>query len=169
MKAFSQQDKLYIYGKHTVREALTYMPSCVKKLYIHKDLLLVLDKQSLNHIKEYEIFKGNEVPRGVQKESVHQGIIAEIDQSQLLVPYKKFFDKYTIKEDSSMVVLAEIQDPHNVGAVIRSAAAFGIGGVCIPRHDQAQFSSTVAKVSAGMAFKVPLIDIGNVNSTHVMG
>ncbi|KKT58323.1 MAG: rRNA methylase [Candidatus Giovannonibacteria bacterium GW2011_GWA1_44_25] len=67
--------------------------------------------------------------------------------------------------DSSLVILGEIQDPQNVGAIIRSAAAFGVAGVLIPEHNQAPITGTVVKVSAGMAFRVPLVSIGNVNTT----
>ena len=61
--------------------------------------------------------------------------------------------------------MGEVQDPHNVGAVIRSAAAFGVKGVLIPPHNQAPVTGTVVKVSAGMAFRIPLVTISNVNST----
>jgi len=58
-----------------------------------------------------------------------------------------------------------LQDPHNVGAIIRSAAAFGISGVLIPEHNQAPITGAVVKTSAGMAFRVPLVAIGNTNNT----
>jgi 23S rRNA (guanosine2251-2'-O)-methyltransferase len=61
------------------------------------------------------------------------------------------------------VLLDELTDPHNVGAIIRSAAAFGAAGVLIPSHNQAPITGTVVKTSAGMAFRIPLIAIGNVN------
>ena len=63
-----------------------------------------------------------------------------------------------------MLILGEVQDPHNVGAVIRSAAAFGFAGVLIPPHNQAPVTGTVVKVSAGMAFRIPLVTISNVNA-----
>jgi 23S rRNA (guanosine2251-2'-O)-methyltransferase len=61
--------------------------------------------------------------------------------------------------------LGEVQDPHNVGAVVRSAAAFGLRGVLIPKHRQAGVTGTVVKVSAGMAFKIPLVEVANANRT----
>ena len=63
------------------------------------------------------------------------------------------------------MILDELNDPHNVGAIIRSAAAFGISGVLIPSHNQAPITGAVVKTSAGMAFRVPLVAIGNVNYT----
>jgi 23S rRNA (guanosine2251-2'-O)-methyltransferase len=61
--------------------------------------------------------------------------------------------------------MGEVQDPHNVGAIIRSAAAFGLAGVLIPEHNQAGVTGAVVKSSAGMAFRIPLVTIGNVNHT----
>ena len=62
-------------------------------------------------------------------------------------------------------MLDELQDPHNVGAIIRSAAAFGATGVLLPEHNQAPVTGTVIKTSAGMVFRIPLVKIGNVNQT----
>jgi 23S rRNA (guanosine2251-2'-O)-methyltransferase len=79
--------------------------------------------------------------------------------------YGDFIDDLDITPNTSLVLLGELQDPHNVGAVIRNAAAFGVSGVLIPEHNQAPITPAVVKVSAGMAFRVPLVSIGNVNTT----
>jgi 23S rRNA (guanosine2251-2'-O)-methyltransferase len=62
-------------------------------------------------------------------------------------------------------VLDELQDPHNVGAIIRSAAAFGALAVIIPEHNQAPVTGTVIKTSAGMVFRIPVVKVGNINHT----
>ncbi|MCD8508286.1 MAG: 23S rRNA (guanosine(2251)-2'-O)-methyltransferase RlmB [Candidatus Pacebacteria bacterium] len=63
------------------------------------------------------------------------------------------------------MLLDEIEDPHNVGAIIRSAAAFGMSAVLLPSHRQAGITSTVFKTSAGAVAKIPVIQIGNINQT----
>lgn len=83
----------------------------------------------------------------------------------LPLPYEKFIEGLKITNDTALVVLGEVQDPQNVGAIIRTAAAFGIAGVLIPDRRNAQVNATVVKVSAGMAFQVPLVSISNVNET----
>ena len=60
--------------------------------------------------------------------------------------------------------MGELQDPQNVGAVIRSSAALGISAVFIPEFNQAPVTGSVVKVSAGMAFRIPLVKIGNINN-----
>ena len=83
----------------------------------------------------------------------------------LPVKYEDFIEGLKITNDTALVVLGELQDPQNVGAIIRTCAGFGIAGVLIPDRRTAQVGPTVVKVSAGMAFQVPLVSIGNVNET----
>jgi 23S rRNA (guanosine2251-2'-O)-methyltransferase len=78
--------------------------------------------------------------------------------------YKTFVDDLEITPRTSLVLLDELTDPHNVGAIIRSAAAFGVSGVLIPEHRQAPVTGTVVRVSAGMSFVIPLVTVGNVNT-----
>lgn len=152
----------YIYGTHAVAEALRYRPDVVKTLLLepgkHSDLKGLADVPT-------GVLNLRQMPGGISPEAVHQGVVAEIDTKKLLVPYKDFIQGLAISPKTAVAVLGEIQDPHNVGAIIRSAAAFGLAGVFIPPHRQASVTATVIKVSAGMAFKIPLIEIKNVNAT----
>ncbi len=159
------QDKIYIYGKHAVEEALLNNPSAI-------DLVLCTNPFSSELVtlaKQYKIrlekLNKDSMPRGVAKDANHQGYIGRVSLESFVKSYKEFIEELPVTPDTCLVVLGEIQDPQNVGAIIRSAAGFGISGVLIPEHRQAQINGTVVKVSAGMAFRVPLVKIGNVNST----
>ena len=88
-----------------------------------------------------------------------------MDPSALLISLDDFLKTLDTRTNPSVVVLGEVQDPHNVGAIIRSAAAFGLSGVLIPEHNQAGITGAVVKTSAGMVFRIPLVSIGNVNNT----
>jgi 23S rRNA (guanosine2251-2'-O)-methyltransferase len=92
-------------------------------------------------------------------------MIAKIDKQKLVVAFDDFKKTLIVNADTALVLLGEVQDPHNVGAVVRSAAGFGLSGVLIPKHRQAGVTGTVVKVSAGMAFKIPLVEVANVNRT----
>jgi 23S rRNA (guanosine2251-2'-O)-methyltransferase len=85
--------------------------------------------------------------------------IAQISLFKLLVPYTKFVEGIEPTASTSLVLMAGVQDPHNVGAIIRSAAGFGASAVLIPEHGQAPITDAVLKVSAGMAFRVPLVSV----------
>ncbi|MEK6654741.1 MAG: TrmH family RNA methyltransferase [Thermodesulfobacteriota bacterium] len=76
---------------------------------------------------------------------------------QLLVPFEQFIETISPSPEVSVVVLGGVQDPHNVGAIIRSAAGFGASAVIIPEHGNASITGAVIKVSAGMAFRIPLV------------
>ena len=154
---------IFIYGKHAVIEALTFRPDVVTEVFLRDDVQTAVRPKLLQTIKKVSVFTGDAIPREVDRHAVHQGMIAKIDKTKLVVSFDDF--KRTLAPDFSvaLALLGEVQDPHNVGAVIRSAAAFGITAVLIPKHRQAGVTGTVVKVSAGMAFKLPLVEVANVN------
>lgn len=158
------QERIYIYGRHSVEEALLNNPSSI-------DLILTshsISTDGMQIIRDNKIrlekLTKDSLPRGVDKNSVHQGYVARVSIKNLVRSYDEFIETLEIASDTALVILGEVQDPQNVGAIIRSAAAFGISGVLIPAHKQAQVNGTVVKISAGMAFRIPLVAIGNVNT-----
>lgn len=158
-------ENTYIYGKHAVKEALDRVPHAIRHLYFvsgHDHKKLFERSRELNIA--YDNCDDAHLPRGVDKDVVHQGILALVSPSKIMIPFKKFLDEMTVTDTMGLVLLDELTDPHNVGAVIRSAAAFGISAVLIPEHRQAQVTGTVVKVSAGMAFALPLVQVVNVNN-----
>ncbi len=94
-----------------------------------------------------------------------EGEIAQISLARLVLPYEKFTDTLKVTPDTVLVLLAGVEDPHNLGAIIRTAGGFGAAAVLMPEQGQAPVSSTVLKVSAGMAFRVPLVRIGGYQQT----
>jgi 23S rRNA (guanosine2251-2'-O)-methyltransferase len=154
-----------IYGTHAVREALMSRPDTVRTIYVAGNdgarAVAVFAKEKGVKVETLNLKK---LSKNISPDAVHQGVVAEVDLTKLVRAYEEFVGRLNVTEDTALVILGEVQDPHNVGAVIRSAAAFGIAGVLIPEHRQAQVNGTVIKVSAGMAFRVPLVSIGNVNS-----
>jgi 23S rRNA (guanosine2251-2'-O)-methyltransferase len=160
------QQKIYIYGKHAVAEALRHTPQAVDKVILagRPD-----DENLAELIKSTGVAVGNfspdSLPKSVDPEANHQGVLALVDSSRLIRPFHDFLRELEVNADTALVLLGEIQDPQNVGAIIRSAAAFGVAGILIPEHNQAPITGSVVKVSAGMAFRIPLVLIGNVNTT----
>ena len=154
---------IYIYGKHAVIEALTFRSDVIAEVFLREDVKEEVRSKLLSSVKKVQYFKGDAVPRGVDKHAVHQGMIAKIDKERLVLSFDDFRATLSVQNDTALALLGEVQDPHNVGAIVRSAAAFGLSGVLIPKHRQAGVTGTVVKVSAGMAFKVPLVEVPNVN------
>ncbi len=160
-----QHEKIYIYGKHALMEALLHAPHTVRKVFLSPEvqdgeLRALLKKLNLTP----GVLKAKEMSHMVGRETSHQGVIAVTDPGSLLLDFKPFAYELRPTAETMLVLLDELTDPHNVGAIIRSAAAFGASGVLLPVHNQAPITGTVVKSSAGMAFRIPIISIGNVNS-----
>ena len=159
-------EKIYIYGKHALNEALLNAPRTVKKVFLSGE---AGDPELRNLINKHGIpitpLKEKESARMVGWDASHQGVIAIVDSSALLIDFKDFISELNPTTDTALVLLDELNDPHNVGAIIRSAVAFGASGVLIPPHNQAQITGAVVKASVGMVFSIPIVSIGNVNQT----
>lgn len=161
-----RKEKVYIYGKHALEEALQNAPQVIRKVFLASDvrdpkLRTLLEKRAIP-VAPLAAKQGKELAgRG----AVHQGVIAIMDPAALLVSFDDFLKTIEPHRNPAVALLGEVQDPHNVGAIIRSAAAFGLSAVLIPEHNQAGVTGAVVKTSAGMAFRLPLVSIGNVNQT----
>jgi 23S rRNA (guanosine2251-2'-O)-methyltransferase len=160
-----KSEKVYVYGKNALVEALENTPHIVKRVHLSPE---INDARLIHALKSrgipVQMMDATEARRTVGEAS-HQGVIAVIDAAALVVPFGDFLASLKVGKATALAVMGEVQDPHNVGAIIRSAAAFGLSGVLIPEHNQAQVTGTVVKTSAGMAFRIPLVSIGNVNDT----
>lgn len=161
-----KEKKTYIYGKHALVEALSHAPKSIKKIFLSphiKDEEL-LDLITKNSIPLSEL-SGDAKSGRDTRDANHQGVVALVANDGLMQSYTDFVNELEITPDTSLVIMGELQDPQNIGAVIRSAAAFGVSGVLMPTHNQGQVTGAVVKVSAGMAFRIPLVTIGNINDT----
>jgi 23S rRNA (guanosine2251-2'-O)-methyltransferase len=160
-------EKIYLYGKHALREALLARPDAVQKVFL--DTAALADTELSKLLASYALIptamKAGEGHKSVGEDAVHQGVIAVISSDKLYTPLDTVRDTLKGKDKPCVVILDELQDPHNVGAIIRSAAAFGAAAVLIPEHNQAPITGTVIKTSAGMVFRIPIVRIGNVNQT----
>ncbi len=159
--------KTYLYGKHALYEALVSAPHVVKKAFL--SLEAARDTDLTNLLAKHRIpstpLKASEAANLVGNDASHQGVIAVADLSRLLIPFSDFIQSVPISEKTMLVLLDELTDPQNVGAIIRSAAGFGATAVLMPTHNQAPLTGAVVKASAGMVFRLPIIEIGNVNQT----
>lgn len=168
-----RREKIYIYGKHALMEALVNAPHAVRKVFLSpemnndKELRELITKRNV----KIEVMKRGEADRMVGEDATHQGVIAITDPGSIMVDFHEFArglgavggGRGMVGPETMLVLLDELTDPHNVGAIIRSAAAFGAAGVLLPSHNQAPITGAVVKASAGMVFRVPIVSLGNVN------
>ena len=90
--------------------------------------------------------------------SAHQGVVA-------LGAAKKYADLDDVAASELLVVLDGVEDPHNLGAIIRTAHAAGAGAVVIPERRAAGVTDVVAKAAAGALEHLPVVRVTNINRT----
>ncbi len=98
----------------------------------------------------------------------HQGVIAEVQRSTTLdeAGLRTLVEQRLEAADGKpllLLVLDGVQDPHNLGACMRTADAAGVDAIIVPRHAAAGLSPTVSKVAAGAAEQLPFATVGNLN------
>ena len=103
----------------------------------------------------------------ISGETRHQGVIAEIRRSQVLdeAALRSMIEARLTETDGKpllLLVLDGLQDPHNLGACLRTADAAGVDAVVVPRHGSASLGPTVSKVAAGAAETLPFAAVGNI-------
>lgn len=104
----------------------------------------------------------------ISGESRHQGIIAEVSRSTVLdeAGLRGLVEKLLLGDDAPLLlVLDGIQDPHNLGACLRTADAAGVDAVVVPRHGAAGLNPTVSKVASGAAESLPFATVTNLGKT----
>lgn len=162
-------NKLYIAGKHAAYEALMFAPHAVKRVYIARGFQdSAINKLIAQAGLEKEPLSVGESRADLKGNTSSQGIVVQISLIDMMRPLDKFLDALKPIPSTSLVLLSGVQDPHNVGAIIRSAAAFGASAVLMPQQKQSPITAAVIKASAGMAFQLPLVTIPSVQTALAM-
>jgi 23S rRNA (guanosine2251-2'-O)-methyltransferase len=153
-----------VYGRHAIASLLANMPQRIEHLYLAPSAMEALAE--IAHARNIKIEPMT--PGLLHKEldgAVHQGAVARVNLQGIMQDYNSFISAQPVSPSTALVMLNEVSDPYNVGAIIRSAAGFGASAVLIPSHNQAPITGIVAKASAGTVFTLPLVSINNENQT----
>ncbi|MCK5760126.1 MAG: 23S rRNA (guanosine(2251)-2'-O)-methyltransferase RlmB [Candidatus Delongbacteria bacterium] len=139
-------------------------PSKIEKVLIAKGAKNEKTDKIIDLCKKYSV-RFDLVP--LQKvNSFLKGKSDHINVVALMSNFKyKDIHSVIFSENSKIVVLDNIEDPHNFGAIIRSAAGSGAEAVIIPERNAAQVTDTVINVSAGTIFKIDVIRVKNIAQT----
>jgi 23S rRNA (guanosine2251-2'-O)-methyltransferase len=144
-----------LYGLHTVRAAIDNPRRRIRRLLATRNALERLEITDLAALPfPAEIVEPKAIDRLVGADAVHQGALIEAEP---LVPKRLG----ALADTNLVVVLDQVTDPHNVGAVLRSAVAFGAGAiVTTARHSPAE-SGVLAKAASGALEHIDLIEVKN--------
>lgn len=154
-----------IYGKNPIFEAIK-AEKPVEKIILLKTVAEKPDfKQIIKLAREnkipYSLVDRQALDR-IAGNQVHQGmaaILASREYSDTAEILKIARDR---GEDPFLIVLNEVQDPHNLGSIIRTAEAAGVHGIIIPKRRSAGLTSVVAKASAGAVEHLPVAKVNNI-------
>ena len=156
-----------LYGRNPVLEALKN-GTTINKIYIAKGEMKGSVKEIMALAKERRI-----VVTQVEKAKLdsmfpkvnHQGVAASIAAADY-VEWQDILESARVKgEDPFIIVLDELEDPHNLGAILRTADAAGAHGVIIPKRRAVPLTEGVAKASAGAVEYVPVARVSNLAQT----
>ena len=140
------------YGKNVL---LMMNPKEIKKVYISKN-----DVEIKNFLKENKIHfvvTSNDVLNKMVKGN-HQGVVIEREEF-------KYFELKDIQDEEFLVILDHLEDPHNFGAIIRTAEAAGIKTIIIPKDRSVSVNDTVIKTSVGTTSNVKIVKVTNIAET----
>ena len=152
---------MLVYGRNVAERVLKDDKNFkkVRKIYVEK-----------NYYEKNEIFSSENLKSRIRFMSkleldnlidgVHQGIIIDMEDYQY-TPLNKIIEK----EYDKVLILDHILDPHNFGAIIRTAVAAGFNAIIIPNDRQVLINSTVIKTSVGAVFDIDIVLVTNLNNT----
>lgn len=155
-----------IYGINPVLEVLKSHPELVEEVWLNKNILSGRKYQIVEKAKKLGITlkllsKENFNPPKVSPKINTQGVVAYLSE----FPYANLEDiveNWKNKNEIPLVlILDELEDPQNIGSIIRSADAGSVHGIVIPKLRGCDINETVIKVSSGSAFNVPIAKINN--------
>ncbi|MGI6787492.1 MAG: 23S rRNA (guanosine(2251)-2'-O)-methyltransferase RlmB [Acholeplasmataceae bacterium] len=150
---------MIIYGKNPVREAI-YKKRKIYKLYLDQKFS---DRKYINFLEDNQIkytYLAKDKLNELTNNALHQGVVAEVENYS----YFEFEEVYQEDKINRFIILDEITDPHNLGAILRTAEAAGIDAIIVSKRQQAPLNATVAKVSSGAIEHVPVVAVSNINN-----
>lgn len=150
----------WIYGWHAVNAALANEERPVRRILVSEAGASRL-KLPRSKLPEPQVMPAREMDHLLGRDAVHQGIAALVAP----LPGQVLEDVLHLQNPSGpLLILDQVSDPHNVGAVLRSAAAFGACGIILPKDHSAPETAVMAKTACGGLDMVPRITVTNLAS-----
>jgi 23S rRNA (guanosine2251-2'-O)-methyltransferase len=150
----ADSDRILLYGIHAVEAALANPRRTIGRLLATENAARRLETALRARGVKVEDALPKQLDRLLGSDAVHQGVVLETEP----LPPVELED---VAPEGILLVLDQVTDPQNVGAVLRSAAAFGAAGVVLPERHTPPFTGALAKAASGALDIVPVILIGN--------
>ena len=149
---------MLVYGKNVCLEFLKKSEK-IRKIYFQEGFSDEKLISAIGKLKiQPKILPKNEIDRLAN--GLHQGIIMDVADFSY-TDYNDFIQD----EDATVIILDHLEDPHNLGAIIRTSEAAGISGIIIPKDRSVSVNATVFKTSVGAIENIPISMVTNLNMT----
>jgi 23S rRNA (guanosine2251-2'-O)-methyltransferase len=146
-------DRTILYGWHPVVTALANPKRRLRRLVLTENASRRLTEEGITPKQSPELVRPEVIDRMLTEDAVHQGLYAEFDP----LPEPELTDI----EPGLILVLDQITDPHNFGAIVRSAAAFGVKAIVTTARHSPDATGVLAKSASGGLEHVPLVLVQN--------
>lgn len=145
-----------LYGWHTVTAALANPERQIRKLFLTENSARRLADENIDTRVPPEIVRPQTIDQRLGPDAVHQGLLAEADPLPSL-------DIDALAQEGIVLVLDQITDPHNVGAILRSAAAFAVKAIVTTARHSPEATGVLAKSASGALEMVPVVTVQNLH------
>ena len=154
----------WLYGDHAVMAALANPARKFRRLVLTRAKFEALDAETKGRIEEQiapEVVERDAISRLLPEHAIHQGI------ALLPAPLRDYRieDLLESADETSRIVavLDQVTDPQNVGAILRSAAAFNVAAIIVPDRHSPPITGVLAKAASGAVETVPIVRVGNLS------
>ena len=143
-----------LYGWHTVTAALANPDRRIRRLLTTENAARRLADENIKPAVPFELVRPDAIAARLSPDAVHQGLLAEADP----LPSPALVE---LAAASIVLVLDQITDPHNVGAILRTAAAFAVAAIVTTARHSPEATGVLAKSASGALEFVPIVSVQN--------
>ena len=148
-----------IIGINPAVEVLQNKEKIIEKVELYKGAR----DEKINLIKKLASKRNIKIFYTDKKRENSQGVVVLVSEYDYYVDFGAFLEKMATKAKSLVLILDEVQDPRNFGAIIRSAEVFGVDGIIIPERNAVRINETVVKTSTGAIEHVDIVKVTNIS------
>ena len=161
------EDMVLLYGLHTVRAAIENPNRTIHSMKVTRNALNRLELDNPDALPfELDMVAPQVIDKLLPPDAIHQGVVVEA----ATLPVRRID---SLADSPLVLVLDQVTDPHNVGAIMRSAVAFGAGAIVTTLRHSPQESGVLAKSASGALELIPYIQITNlaeaIEALHALG
>ena len=159
------QKRSFLYGKNSILERLRVNPKSIKRVYLQDNFnvgsilnLITKHKIPTQKVREKELYR-------IKRTDRLQGILAEVYKFEY-TPFQELVSEGK-NSTTSIIFLDDINDPHNLGSLLRITACFGNFALVIPRHSSCEVTDSVMHVASGGENYTPIAQVSNTVNTII--